>query len=56
MSSLFNSLQTNLQIDVIRHNLKKIRENEQLKNRKRDLLLRLKHLAELEITKENVNE
>jgi hypothetical protein len=41
---------------VIRHNLKKSKKNEQLKNRKRDLLLRLKHLAELEITKEDVNE
>jgi hypothetical protein len=54
MSSLFNPLQTSLQIDVIRHDLKKSKENEKLKNRKRDLLLQLKSLAELRITKENV--
>ncbi len=54
MSSFFNSLQTSLQIDVIRHDLKKSRENEKLKNRKRNLLLQLKSFAELRITKEDV--
>jgi hypothetical protein len=56
MLSLFNPLQTSLQIDVIRDDLKKSRENKKLKNKKRDLRLQSKHVAEHEITKENVNE
>jgi hypothetical protein len=34
MLNFFNSLQTSLQIDVIRDYLKKSRENEKLKNKK----------------------
>ncbi len=52
--AFFISLQTSLEIDVFRHYLKKIRENEKLKNRNRDLILRSKHVAGHGFTKWDV--
>ncbi len=54
--SFFNSLQTSFQIDVIHDDLKKSRKNEKMKNKKRNLRLQSKHVAEHEITKETVSE
>jgi flavodoxin len=56
LATFFISLQTSVEIDVFCSNLKKIRKNEKLKNKKRNLIFESKHVAKHEFTKEHANE